>query len=153
MEPTDYPQPSFTTVPAVLEEGWGTDGQCPVCGGQLKPYVQGRVQGMVCPGCGWNLLTTFFPPIQLDTTPYKVVLTGADVTNRDHIRGIANVVGCNFLQARRMIQQVEPILFEGRAPAIVESRRRLSQLSIQYRIDPEYPYTEEDEAKAISICR
>ena len=149
MDLSENTQGSFSELSLEHCNAYVKEGKCPICDHRLQSYLpEVFALGGHCPSCGWGVVATYMPPIWSDPTPYKIVLTGADFNDKDHIRGIAKVAGVNFLQARRIIQSLqktEPVIFEEQARIVSDMRQRLDQLSIHYRIEPEYPYTEEDE--------
>lgn len=96
--------------------------------------------GMECPECGWGWATTYIEPKYEDETVYKIVLDyGSDAT-KENIKAIAKVMNCNYLRAKEVIDDAGLIMAEGKATEIEGSTQLLLQSSINYHIEPEWPY-------------
>ena len=115
---------------------------CPVCGTETRPYSEGRTTGLECPNCGWSLLTTSTPPILLDTNTYQIFLVEANSRKKNHLKAVAKAAGSNFLDARKLMKQEEPMIFEGKACEVNQIRKEFNELLIKYRIEPEFSYGE-----------
>ena len=90
------------------------------------------VQGLFCKQCGWHFVTTYISAVQLDETNYEVHACGGDYRNESHIKAVSELSGRNFLGARQLLQQHDPVVlmirqyaFQTRWEAHVMTRHRL----------------------------
>jgi hypothetical protein len=102
---------------------------------------EGSVQGLFCKSCGGYLVTTHIPAIQLDETDYEVRATGADFHNEAHVKAVADVSGRNFLGARRLLQEKEPLVCRGKAPEVARAQDVLSAAGVGVQILPPFPHS------------
>jgi hypothetical protein len=114
--------------------------RCEKCGGELEYRREGSVQGLYCKQCGWQVVTTYIPEIEVDETDYEVRARGGDFHNEAHVKAVADVSGRNFLGARKLLQESEPLVFRGKAPGVARVREVLGAAGIAYRIAPPFPY-------------
>lgn len=101
---------------------------------------EGSVQGYYCKTCDWAVVTTYIPPEQLDETKYQVRVLSGDLHNENHVRAVATVSGRNFIQARQLLQQQTPIVFEGLAVDVLKAREALNTAGVRYEIEPTFNY-------------
>ncbi len=114
--------------------------KCEKCGADTEFRVEGSTEGFFCTQCDWALVTTQIPEIAQDITRYKMYLLSADPHNKEQIKLISEVANINFLQARKMTQEERPLIIQGEALAIDKARKVFSQASIEYEIEPDFPY-------------
>ena len=115
---------------------------CENCGGEMEFRREGSVQGLVCQQCGWSLVTTYIPAIQLDETDYEVRACGGDYRNETHVKAVSELSSHNFLGARKLLQQHDPVVFKGKAADVVRARNMLVAAGLSYQILPPFPYTD-----------
>ena len=48
--------------------------RCEKCNENMNWFFEGSIQGWLCSGCGWNLVTTYIDVINNDTTEYSVYI-------------------------------------------------------------------------------
>ena len=113
--------------------------RCAECGGELEARQEGSVQGLYCKNCGWQVVTTYIPPIELDKTDYEVRVTGGDFHNEAHVKAVAEVSGRNFLGARKLLQESEPRVFKGKATEVVRAEAVLTAAGVGVQILPPIP--------------
>ena len=114
--------------------------QCELCGGPLDALISGWSSGMYCAACDrWAVVTSYIPPIRLDRTTYRVLVTG-DSQNKAHIRAIAQIAAVNFLRAREMLRQERWQVFAGEAEAVARVRDALTGAGIDVAIEPSFPW-------------
>jgi hypothetical protein len=116
------------------------NGKCEGCGGELEYRINGSVQGYFCERCGWAVVTTYIPEIDLDDTKYSVFACGGDYKKDAHVRAVSEVAGVNFLSARKLLQQERPTVFQGRARAVEKVRVVLAEAGLSCEISPSFPY-------------
>jgi hypothetical protein len=117
--------------------------RCAKCGRETEPRREGSVQGLFCSQCGWSLVTTCIPAIQLDETDYEVRACDGDYRNERHIRAVSAVSGRNFLDARKLLRQHEPVVFKGKAPDVRRARDVLVAAGLSYQILPPFPHADD----------
>ncbi len=111
---------------------------CPECGGLTQVLREGLTLGLSCTRCTWSVVSTCIPEIQLDYTSYEVRVGGGDYRNRPQIKLVADISGVNFLEARKLLQQTEPLIFSGRAVDVVPVREALNRAGLVCTITPEF---------------
>ena len=95
--------------------------------------------GMECPNCGWGWVTTYNEPIEVDYSVYHVVLDSKD-SSLANVKLVASIVNCNYLWAKRIIENSPSEIFSGKAVDVREIRDRLVQAGVAFRIEPDFPY-------------
>ena len=118
----------------------GKENKCQKCGAETEYRIEGSNEGFFCTKCDWSVLTTHMPKIAQDITNYKVFLSAANFKNKDHVRVVSKVANKNLLQARKMIQERRPVLFEGEAMDVNKVRNALKSAGVRYEIEPTFPY-------------
>jgi hypothetical protein len=114
-------------------------GRCDACGGELEFRREGSVQGYYCKNCGWSVVTTYIPEVELDETIYQVRVSGADYHNEAQVRAVASAAGTNFIEARRLLKDdPHPLIFEGRANQVVKARAALVAVGLRFAISPQF---------------
>jgi hypothetical protein len=115
--------------------------RCERCGGETEFRRDVSVQGHFCKHCSWYAVTTYIPEIYLDQTDYEVRVRGGDYHNQNHVKAVATVSGRNFLAARKLLQESDPLVFKGRAPQVAEVRDVLAAAGLAHEIQPAFPYS------------
>lgn len=111
---------------------------CPECGASTEVIREGRTVGTRCTRCNWSVVTTYIPPIEQDATVYSVRITSGDPHDRQQLMLIAQLAGCNFLQARKLMQEKEPIVFQGRASQVLAVKQSLRSANLTIAIEPDF---------------
>ena len=119
------------------------DGFCPACGAQLDDFIEGSCMGQRCPICGWSVVATYLPPIQLDEREYTITLLPGCAPAKDALKAVSRLMMCNYLDARRMMRGAPMELFSGRAPAVLEHMRALDEAGVPIAVTPDFPYDAE----------
>ena len=114
--------------------------KCEECGSDTEYRVEGSTEGFFCTKCDWALVTTRISEIAQDIVKYKMFLLSADKNNKEQIKALSKVANINFLQARKISQEEKPLLIEDEALVIDEARKLFDGLSIEYVIEPKFPY-------------
>jgi len=115
--------------------------KCEECGADTEFRVEGSTQGFFCTQCDWALVTTRIPEIAQDIVKYKLYLLSADPHDKDQIKVLSKIGNINFLQARKMAQEEErPLVLQDEALVIEKARKCFDKASIQYEIEPYFPY-------------
>jgi hypothetical protein len=114
--------------------------KCEACGGDIEFRREDSVQGLSCKNCDWAVVTTYIPQIDIDETIYRVRVSDADFRNENHVRIVSAVSGLNFLAARRLLQQEKPLVYEGKAPDVLQAREKLVNAGLRTEISPQFNY-------------
>lgn len=63
-----------------------------------------NVSGLICPKCGWNIITTKIDDIMLDTQLYQLFVLKNEHINRNQIRILSKISGMRsvFLWRKRL---------------------------------------------------
>lgn len=103
---------------------------------------EGSTQGLFCKNCDWSVVTTYIPAMLLDETVYEVRARDGDFHNETHVKAVAEVSGRNFLGARKLLQEREPLVYKGKAPAVARAEAVLTAAGIGIQIAPPFPRPE-----------
>ena len=95
--------------------------------------------GMKRPNCGWGWVTQYNEPIVEDRNKYRVILDSKD-GSLANVKLVASIVNCNYLWAKRIIENAPSEIFSGKAVDVREIRDRLVQAGMAFRIEPDFPY-------------
>ena len=112
---------------------------CEKCGAEMHIVRDSYQMGMECPNCGWGWVTTYNEPIEVDYSVYHVVLDSKD-SSLANVKLVASIVNCNYLRAKRIIENSPSEIFSGKAVDVREIRDRLVQAGMAFRIEPDFPY-------------
>jgi hypothetical protein len=113
---------------------------CESCGGEVEFRQHGHIQGYYCKNCDWSVVATSIPAIELDETTYKLSVLDADFHNEEQVRVVSQMSGLNFIGSRSLLQQPEPVVFEGKAPQTLAARNQLLKVGLQSKISPSFVY-------------
>lgn len=113
---------------------------CPECGAPTEEIRAGRTSGTRCTNCGWSVVTTYTPPIEQDATQYAVHITNGDPHDKQQLKLIAQLMNCNFLQARELMQRNGTIVIEGKAPQILAVKKRLIDANFVITVEPSFKW-------------
>lgn len=113
---------------------------CPECGSSLKSEVIGSTLVVSCAKCGWSVARTYIEPIREDATIYSLYLESGNSADKTTLSCLSKIMGCNFLQAKRVIDVDRPLLFSGNAIEVRERRDQLKEAKVTYSIEPDFPY-------------
>jgi hypothetical protein len=114
--------------------------KCEACGGEVEFRREGSVQGYYCKHCDWAVVTTYISPIELDETKYQVRVGDANYQDEKQVKAVSFVSGLNFLQAGQLLQQKDPIVFEGEAPKVLKARDALVAVGLHCDKSPPFKY-------------
>lgn len=114
--------------------------QCEVCGARLEYRIEESLQGLFCTQCDWSVVTTYIPQIYQDLTQYKMYLCCTSSHNVEQLKAISTVANINLIQARKISQENQPLILEGKAPQISEARKIFDSFFVTYTIKPQFPY-------------
>ena len=113
---------------------------CEKCGSPIEVFREGRTQGLRCTRCNWSVVTTYTPPIQLDLTIYEIRISKGDYQDERQVKAIAHLAGVNFLNARKLLLETNPIVFKGDALHVASVRDALAAVNIEISIEPKFPW-------------
>lgn len=113
---------------------------CDNCGMEMQSSIEGSTLTWACPSCGNAVARTYIEPIRADATAYSLELAGKGEASRGAIRVVAGIAGCNFLAAKRLIEEGTGDLLHGNALGIRDAARALDGVGLPYSISPAFPY-------------
>ena len=101
----------------------------------------GHAASWICDNCGDAVATTYFEPYEIDSTIYHILLSSPFKADIDTLKLISKLSGCNYIEARKMIQNAPIEIFSGQATEVLRIQDALGKAGIKYRITPEFPYS------------
>ena len=113
---------------------------CERCKKKMDYGIDGCVQGWRCPACGWNIVTTFFDNINIDTTEYCLYINNKSDINKEKIKMIAQITGINYVTAKQMLGKKEVCVLKARAPEIKGAITKLQEVGIDFKVNPLFKY-------------
>lgn len=113
---------------------------CEKCKGELYWRIESATQGWWCPGCGWNVVTTYIDEIYADTTEYRLCIRNVQETDKEIIKFVAKTANVNFLIAKQMLQKKEVCILKAKAPEIKATIAKLKELNIDFNVCPMFKY-------------
>jgi hypothetical protein len=115
--------------------------KCEKCGHLLEALRSRRTEGLFCPNCGWSVVTTYTPEIELDKTLYEILIIGGDYRSLDQVKLLARAGNMNLLAARKFLQEGSPfVLVKSNAAATTKVRDQLDSAGLSYQISPPFPW-------------
>ena len=77
---------------------------CKKCHTEMTVMQEDNVSGLICPKCGWNIITTEIDDIMLDTQLYQLFVLKNEHINRNQIRILSKISGMRsvFLWRKRL---------------------------------------------------
>lgn len=114
--------------------------KCPECGGQLVNTVEGSTLIVSCKNCNWSVATTYISPIDADETLYSIALTKNNEMTVDQLKLISKMIGGNFLNAKRAINDSSVIITKAKAKTVAEARKKMDAVGLKYQITPAFPH-------------
>ena len=112
---------------------------CEKCNSEMTPFKDSLSQGWLCK-CGWGIVTSCVSEIDSDNNDYSIVLKAVTSPDINAIKTVSNSLGCNFLEAKNLLQKGEKII-EDKAPVILEKALVLRSNNISYAIVPDFPFS------------
>lgn len=118
--------------------------KCEKCGTtMIKEMPEKRTFGgysLFCPKCGWGWATTYIDPICNDDTQYQIILLEGNDTSAGVVRAVNKVTHLSLIKAKQVIEKAPQMIYQGDALEIYEMKRLLDEVSVKYRIEPDYLY-------------
>ena len=114
--------------------------KCEVCGSKTEYRIEASTKGLFCTQCDWSVVSTCIPEIEQDIIKYKVFLLPIDNINKDKIKVLAKAANINLIQAKKMYKERKPFILEAEAIEVNEVRKIFDDWSINYVIEPDFPY-------------
>lgn len=113
---------------------------CPECGNNLKTEIIGSTATVSCDKCGWSVARSHVDPIHEDETVYSLYLESGNTANKTALLCLSKIMRCNFLQAKKLLDDGKVLLFSGKATEVREMRDQLMRGKVSYLIEPDFPY-------------
>ena len=115
--------------------------KCDKCGTEMNVVRTDYELMIVCPKCGWNVVTTVSPEIVEDEKEYGIYLDGPQNASREALKVVSQIIGSNYLAAKKALS-AEPgsLLIADKALRIKRFARALNGAGLRYEIKPSFPY-------------
>ena len=113
--------------------------KCEKCGCEMNVIKEGLSIGMTCPNCGWGWAAANTEHILLDEQLYTIKINGNLVPANNEMRFVAKHTGCNYIEARKRLQQSD-FEISCKAVDIQKLARELKEAGISFVITPDFPY-------------
>jgi len=123
---------------------------CEKCGAEMKEVHSSFSIGMECPNCGWGWVTTHIDAVFEDDINYEIWLIPGNEQSKVKIKVMAEVLGVNFLQAKKILSSEEAVMIykaRNEAAATMPKAKRvqtvvalLKQAGLRFSIKPDFPY-------------
>lgn len=114
---------------------------CEKCGHEMVSIDKKIPVGKTCPNCGWGWATSYIEPIYNDMQIYIVTLNSVASVTKDTIKTIAEITGQNFLQTKKILENLPQIVFTGKAPEVAKICGIMkSNQGVEFEVSPEFPY-------------
>lgn len=114
--------------------------RCEKCNENMNWFFEGSIQGWLCSGCGWNLVTTYIDVIYNDTTEYSVYIKEVTEINKEKIKLIAKIAGVNFVIAKQMLIKNNACILKAKAVEVKNAIEKLREAKIQFEVSPVFKY-------------
>lgn len=113
---------------------------CEKCKSSMVPIRRNSVQGVSCPSCGWEVVTTYIEPIYLDIIEYSIYINDVMNIQRDQIRAVSRIADVNYLTARHMLEKGNMCILKAKAIDIKTAINELKNAGIPFEVTPEFFY-------------
>lgn len=113
---------------------------CEKCGTEMKCIKDGHSLSWICSTCGNGVATSFFNAYETDVNTYIVTLTASFKASVNDLRLIAEISGCNYIEAKKKIESAPIDLFRGKAVHVKEIKKKMEAAGINFEIKPDFPY-------------
>lgn len=123
---------------------------CEKCGHVMIDRSFANSIHIECPNCHWGWATTTYDPIADDNTDYEIYLCSGNEQTMDNIKLIAEIMGCNFLHAKKALSSdTNTMIYKARNESVASMYKaqrvqaiasRLKEGSLHFLIVPEFPY-------------
>ena len=113
--------------------------KCDKCNGEMEYFREGSCCGWKCSNCGWEFVTTYSDPMDLDEQLYSINLFAIEVPKAEIIMYFSKIKGCNFLDGKVMLNKGTSI-DNLKAWEVKKIISELNKMEIAFEITPEFPY-------------
>lgn len=114
--------------------------KCEKCEHEMVKYETATCEGLRCPNCGWNIVTTKMEPIDLDETIYVVSIQEILNPTKNEIKEVSKALNVNYLLASKFLKEGKAN-FDGKARDIIEKLKEMSDNGIHFSVTPKFPYS------------
>lgn len=113
---------------------------CEKCGAEMRFEQDGHSICWVCDNCGDAAASTYFEPYETDLSDYRVLLVTPIKANISVIKLVSEIANCNYVEAKKLIESAPVEIFCGKAVEIKAIKGKLEAASLDFKIEPEFPY-------------
>lgn len=114
--------------------------KCPKCGSKLISNIEGSSRILKCSNCDYNIVTSYIDEILEDETLYTIIIKENHNLNSNMYKIISKIKKCNYLEAKKLLENNEFILLKGIPRDIDDIVHKLMENNINFDILPEYKY-------------
>lgn len=112
---------------------------CEKCGIDMQCYKNGHSLSWICNNCGNAVATSYFEPYETDMTTYYVYLMVEIQPTIKNIKLIAEVMNCNYIEAKKTIEKIPTEIFQGKAIDVMKIKKKFATANIEISIEPVFP--------------
>ena len=113
---------------------------CENCHAEMNYRIDGSIQGLWCPTCGWNIITTYIDDIHRDMTEYSICIKSIGSIDIDKIRVVSKIAGVNYIAAKQILEKGDICILKANAEDILKSIAKLKNVNIPFEVTPEFNY-------------
>jgi len=123
-----------TMEPPVAFSNW------PECGGSVVSKVDGSSLVLHCTVCSWEVATTNQHHPAFDRTAYSVFVSAPTLERGRLIAVLAAELGLGIAEARRLVDNGDPIASKANASEVYRLDKTLRPLGIMLCTEPSFPW-------------
>ena len=114
--------------------------RCERCGyDKLETISKGKSNGVKCPKCGWDIVTTCAYPLQFDKQKYSVQVKEGCETSVNKVKAVAKACGCSVVEARnRLVCGFE--IKDLSADETINVLQLFKQAEVPFKVKPKFPH-------------
>lgn len=113
---------------------------CDKCGSEMRFEQDGHSICWVCDNCGDAVASTYFEPYETDPSDYRVLIAASFKATTGVLKLISEIANCNYIKAKKLIESAPVEVFCGKAVEVKAIKEKLEAVSIDFKIEPEFPY-------------
>lgn len=96
--------------------------------------------GEYCENCKEWMLTTTISKADIDEAIYEIFYTGGNITNFDVLEFISKENNMSIGKVKELLSVKNGIIFQGKAPEIIDFAGKLLYCNIEFQIIPDFPH-------------
>ena len=112
--------------------------KCKKCNNEMIKYVAGGDVEYICPVCDEEPATQIDNLIEFDSNQYIVKILKISDYDKSMLKIISQICGCNFLEAKRILEETGKEFKPMDALETRNSKKKLEEGKVQYDISPDF---------------